>query len=95
MKIAMIDEVKLEGIVSAIEKEARQPSPSHNELARLVVLFFRSLIETSQVVHASDIVDDRQQKGPATTSNGHTDLEVVDVPEPEPLTKKKGKKKPK
>lgn len=39
-----MDITKLEGIVSAIEVESTQPSPSHNNLARLSALFFKELI---------------------------------------------------
>lgn len=40
-----MDVNKLEGIVSAIEGESKAPAPSHANLARLVSMFFRELIE--------------------------------------------------
>lgn len=39
-----MDFTKLEGILTAIESETRLPSPSHNNLARLVAMAFRELM---------------------------------------------------
>lgn len=39
-----MDFTKLEGLLSAIEGESLQPSPSHNNLSRLVALFMRELL---------------------------------------------------
>lgn len=41
-----MDILKLEGIASAIDEESLRPSPSHNNLARLLSLFVRELIAT-------------------------------------------------
>lgn len=43
-----MDIIKLEGLISAIESESRQPSPSHNNLARLVAMFCKELIKQSE-----------------------------------------------
>lgn len=40
-----MDIIKLSGIVEAIEGEGKLPSPSHNNLARLVAMFCKELIE--------------------------------------------------
>jgi hypothetical protein len=39
-----MDNGKLEGILSAIEAEAKIPAPSHQNLARLIAMFFRELM---------------------------------------------------
>lgn len=39
-----MDIEKLESIAAEIEKESHTPSPSHNNLARLLSLFFKELI---------------------------------------------------
>lgn len=39
-----MDFEKLEGLASAVEEETKLPSPSHNNLGRLVGMFFRELI---------------------------------------------------
>lgn len=39
-----MDIVKLQGITDAIEAEVKQPSPSHNNLARLTAMFMREII---------------------------------------------------
>ncbi len=40
---------KLEGIVDAIEEESRTPSPSHQNLARLVAMFMREILVEDEV----------------------------------------------
>lgn len=40
-----MDIEKLSGILSAIDTESRTPSPSHQNLARLITMFFRELLE--------------------------------------------------
>lgn len=35
----------LKGIADAVEAESKQPSPSHNNLARLLAMFIRELIK--------------------------------------------------
>lgn len=39
-----MDVAKLQGIVDAIDVEGKQPSPSHNNLARLTAMFMREVI---------------------------------------------------
>lgn len=41
-----MDIAKLEGYLDAIEQEATQPQPSHANLARLVAMFMRAIVET-------------------------------------------------
>jgi hypothetical protein len=38
--------LKIEGIISAIESESKNPAPSHSNLARLVSLLGKALVET-------------------------------------------------
>lgn len=45
--------VKLNGIIDAIEQEVKMPSPSHNNLARLVVLALREVSSPEVSVSAS------------------------------------------
>lgn len=49
-----MDTAKLEGIVSAIEAESKIPMPSHANLARLVSMFFRELLEQVKPVEVPE-----------------------------------------
>lgn len=44
-----MDFPKIEGIVQAIEAEAKAPAPSHQNLARLVSMAFRELLGVYEV----------------------------------------------
>ena len=39
----MIDQAKLDGLLDAIATESKSPSPSHQNLARLVVMTFQEI----------------------------------------------------
>lgn len=51
-----MDTSKLEGLVEAIEGEARSPAPSHANLARLVAQFCRETISLSIQMMATPVV---------------------------------------
>ncbi len=42
----MIANEKLEGLLTAIEAESKSPSPSHQNLARLVTMIFKELLQS-------------------------------------------------
>lgn len=75
----MIDIAKLEGLASAIEEETKLPSPSHNNLGRLVGLFFRELIA--------------QLSAPQVTVTSHTPAQKEEILTAPETPKKKLKNK--
>ncbi len=50
-----VDITKLQSIIEAIDSEAKMPNPSHANLARLVAMFFRDLIEPTIVAPAATV----------------------------------------
>ncbi len=77
---------RLNGLISAIEAESHNPSPSHLNLARLVALFNRELL------------DYLNAKGPVTvtaTNNPAPAVEIQHKPadEPKSIEKKVHKKR--
>jgi hypothetical protein len=86
----MIDIPKHEGLVEGIEMESKIPHPSHANLARLVAMFCRELLNVYAPEHHAE---------PSETKTIDTASEAKDVsvdfeePKTEPLTKHKGKKK--
>jgi hypothetical protein len=62
-----MDLIKLEGIITAIESEAKMPNPSHANLARLTAMLARALIEAPQ--------------HPAEESTAESETAPVDEPE--------------
>ncbi len=42
----MIQQEKFQGLLTAIEAESKSPSPSHQNLARLVTMVFRELLRS-------------------------------------------------
>lgn len=90
----MIDFQQLEGIVSAIEGEAKQPSPSHANLARLVAMFFR-LVADDMTSKAKEVVPAVAEPEKQVESVPDQAPEAEPEQEPKPtkhLKKQKGKK---
>lgn len=59
---------KIDGLISAIEAEAKQPHPSHANLARLVAMIFREMYG-----------DCRPQPAPATTATSGSGSGTVET----------------
>lgn len=71
---------KIEGIIQAIEAESKTPSPSHLNLARLVAMAFRALLEPRPMPAEEPQPVEPVEVAPAAPA-----------PEPEPVVEKPAK----
>lgn len=75
----------LEGIIEAIEAESKQPSPSHNNLARLVALGLKAISESLEP-------KEQHQEDPKPMVDKAFEQTVNYVSQEEPKLKKRLKK---
>lgn len=86
---------KLEGIITAVEAESKQPNPTHANLARLVAMFMRETKEAIDTIIASinPVAGDKEtycvDASNTDSSDTTTEVLIADVPE------KPKRKKPK